>query len=70
MKSKYESDEKEWIRQLQDVRTQNDAKQETIIKLEEQIMKLKEENQALRISQAQEIRKAEEKVRKEFAKEQ
>ena len=33
-------------------------------------MKLKEENQALRISQAQEIRKAEEKVRKEFAKEQ
>ena len=70
MKSKYESDEKEWIRQLQDVRSQNDAKQETIIKLEEQIMKLKEENQALRISQAQEIRKAEEKVRKEFAKEQ
>ena len=69
MKSKYESDEKEWMKQLQDAKSQNDAKQETIIKLEEQIMKLKEENQALRISQAQEIRKAEEKVRKEFAKE-
>jgi len=48
MKSKHESDEKEWQGQLDEVKSQNSRQNEEIIKLEEQILKLKEENLAIR----------------------
>ena len=48
MKSKHESDEKEWQIQLDEVKRHNQKQKEDIIKLEEQILKLKEENQTIR----------------------
>ncbi len=65
MKSKHESDEKEWQGQLDEVKRQNQRQNDEIIKLGEQILKLKEENLAIRAAQAAEIQKAEERVRKE-----
>jgi hypothetical protein len=44
MKSKHESDEQEWQMKLDEAERQNQVQNEEIVKLKEQILKLKEEN--------------------------
>ena len=50
MKSKHESDEKEWQVQLEEVKSENQRQKDEIVKLEQQILKLKEENLAIRVT--------------------